>query len=94
MATILETFGANLRAIRTARGLTQRQLSDASGFQQSYLSNLESAKREPTLTCVDRIATALEVPIGKLLKPVKADPEPIPDSENKADERAESSKSS
>ncbi len=74
MATIKEVFAENLRAVRTAKGLTQKGLADASGFTQPYLSGLERSQRDPTLEAAGRIADALGVSILRLLRPVKAEP--------------------
>lgn len=59
---------SNLRRLRTDRGLTQEDLSERSNVHQTYLSGLESAKRNPTVEVLERIAAALRVDVGELFK--------------------------
>jgi predicted transcriptional regulator/DNA-binding XRE family transcriptional regulator len=62
-------FGQRLRHLRTARGLTLRELGDRVGRQPPYLSRLENGKREPALTLIGALAQALDVTPGALLDP-------------------------
>ena len=50
---------AQLLALRKAKGLTQRQLSEKTGIQQSEISRIEAAHANPTLVTVSVIARAL-----------------------------------
>jgi transcriptional regulator with XRE-family HTH domain len=50
---------AQLLALRKAKGLTQRQLSEKTGIQQSEISRIEAAHANPTLVTVSAIAHAL-----------------------------------
>ncbi|MGO1049671.1 helix-turn-helix domain-containing protein [Crossiella sp. CA198] len=54
------SFGERLRALRTARGLTQRDLA-GEGLSSSYLSRLESGQRMPTSKVVEQLAARLGV---------------------------------
>ena len=56
----------NLRTIRKERGMTQGQLSEATGIHKITISKYESGKVDPTLTSAERIATALGVTINDL----------------------------
>lgn len=59
-------FGRRLRELRTARGLSQRDL--ASGVvNPSYISLLESGSRVPTLDVVIQLSQVLDVPTSSLL---------------------------
>lgn len=40
------TFGAHLRALRQARGMSQRELAERVGIDHTYLSKLETGARE------------------------------------------------
>lgn len=64
----LTTFGHRLRHHRRARGLTLGQLATRVGRPGSYLSLLENGKREPRLSLVHSLATALELPVSELLR--------------------------
>jgi transcriptional regulator with XRE-family HTH domain len=61
--------GRNLIRLRAAKGWTQEQLADASGFSQQYLSGLESGKRNPTIVTLYEIAQALGVSHVELVRP-------------------------
>jgi len=60
-------IGHALKVCRSAKHLSLDQLADTAKLSQSYLSMIESGKREPTLSSVEKIAKALEVPIPILL---------------------------
>ncbi len=65
-----QLVGGNVRRVRLAKGLTQEQLAERSGFTQHYLSGLEQGKRNPTIVTLYEIAQALEVDHLELLTPV------------------------
>lgn len=59
--------GMNVERLRRARGMTQEQLAERSGFSQQYISGLENGRRNPTVVTLYEIATALEaVPVELL----------------------------
>jgi transcriptional regulator with XRE-family HTH domain len=62
-------FGQRLRHLRHERGLTLSDLGERVGRQPPYLSRLENGKREPTLSLIGGLATALDVTPGDLLDP-------------------------
>jgi DNA-binding XRE family transcriptional regulator len=51
-----------LRAIRKWRNVTQEKLAEAAGITQGYLSDLEGGRRTASADCVERLASALDVP--------------------------------
>ena len=53
--------GRNFARIRAAKGLTQEQIEERSGFSQQYLSGLERGKRNPTIVTLHELAQALGV---------------------------------
>ena len=61
-------FGQRLRHARRARGLTLADLGARVGRTPSVLSLIENGRREPRLSLVEQIATALDVPVTELLK--------------------------
>jgi XRE family transcriptional regulator, fatty acid utilization regulator len=63
----LVTFGQRLRYLRRARGLTLGELGDRVGRAPSVLSLLENGRREPKLSLIDQLATALSVPVSELV---------------------------
>jgi transcriptional regulator with XRE-family HTH domain len=61
-------FGAKLRALRKARGLTLKQLSQQLHFEShSYLSAIESGKKQPSVSLILAIATLFNVSTDDLL---------------------------
>ena len=57
-----------VRTLRRARGLSQRQLACHMLVPRTYISKIENSKAMPTLSSLQRLATALEAPIGELLQ--------------------------
>jgi transcriptional regulator with XRE-family HTH domain len=54
-------FGAALRSLRTARGLSQEALAHRAGLDRTYVAGIERGERNPSLTNLLRISTALGV---------------------------------
>ncbi len=61
--------GRNVRRIRLAKGLTQEQFADRSGFSQQYLSDLERGRRNPTVVTLFELAEALGTGHAELVIP-------------------------
>ena len=61
-------LGKNLRETRKQLGLTQEEVSQRSGVQAGEISRIEAGKRDPQVSTVERLAKALDVPPGQLLK--------------------------
>jgi transcriptional regulator with XRE-family HTH domain len=57
----------NLRAHRIAAGLSQEELSELSGLDQTYVSYLETRRRNVSLDSVEILAQALSVDPLELL---------------------------
>ena len=58
--------GANVRRLREAKGLSQEELAFDAEMHRTYVSGIERGKRNPTVTVLDRLATALGAPISGL----------------------------
>ena len=56
-----------LKVCRSAKRLSLDTVATDAGFSRSYLSMIESGKREPTLSAMEKIAAALEVPLPIIL---------------------------
>ncbi len=61
-------FGQRLRHIRRARGLTLAELGERVGRAPSALSLLENGRREPKLSLIEALASALAVPADELMR--------------------------
>ncbi len=64
----LVTFGQRLRHLRRVRGYTLADLGQRVGRAPSQLSLLENGRREPKLSLLQALATALAVPVEELLR--------------------------
>ncbi len=61
-------FGATVKELRKHRNWTQAQLAERAGLHRSAVALLEVGLREPSLSIITRIATALGVSPGRLFK--------------------------
>lgn len=69
MSEALRPFATNLRALRKARGWTQERLGrEADGMTQEYVSRLERGRIDPSTRTMDRLAKALGVHTGDLVR--------------------------
>jgi len=57
-----------IRMLRQKSGLSQRQLALRMSVPRTYVSKIENEKAVPTLSSLQRLATALEVGVADLLK--------------------------
>lgn len=64
---IIERLSINLRRLRNAKDWSQEHLAGEAGIHRTYVSDLERGARNPTITVVDKLAKALDVPVGDLL---------------------------
>lgn len=56
-----------LREIRSARHLSQRQLAARLEVPRTYISKIENGRAMPTLSSLQRLATALAVPMSEMV---------------------------
>jgi XRE family aerobic/anaerobic benzoate catabolism transcriptional regulator len=66
-AGLLVVLGRELRRGRAKRGMTRRQLSQASHTSERYLAQIESGTGNPSVTVLRAIAQALDIPAVDLL---------------------------
>jgi transcriptional regulator with XRE-family HTH domain len=62
-----EVFGRRPRELRQKYGLTQQQLSIATGLTEGYISNMERGQKVPSLTTILRLAVALGCKVTELV---------------------------
>ena len=62
----LEARESPVRVLREFRSMTQKELAEAAGISQSYLSEIERGAREGTLSKIKALAKALAVPLTVL----------------------------
>lgn len=64
--TITILFGNRIRTLRKSRGLSQEAFADMSGLDRSYIGGVERGDRNISLNNIQKIATALDLPIEEL----------------------------
>lgn len=65
---VLVRFGARVRELREARGLSQEALGALANLDRTYISGIERGARNLGLKNVAAIAAALKVPLEKLFE--------------------------
>lgn len=61
MESLKAIFGARLRVIRKARGMTLEQLGRAAGIGYKHVAEIERGAKSPSFELVERLCTALAV---------------------------------
>jgi len=66
--TVQDLFITNLKAYRKLRGISQMQLAELCSSSTGYIGEIESGKRFPSVSMIERIAAALEIESWHLFK--------------------------
>jgi transcriptional regulator with XRE-family HTH domain len=66
-----QTFGNVLRTLRKERKVTQVLLAEYTELEPNYISMLERGLRQPTLTTIFKIGTALKIAPSEIVKQVE-----------------------
>lgn len=66
-----KTIGENFARLRKAKGLTQHQVAEASGFTQAYIGWLERGRRNPTAISLWLLAQAVGAMPADLVTPLE-----------------------
>lgn len=61
------TLADNIKTTRNIRNITQNEMADALGVNQTFISQLENGRRVPTLAMTERIADVLDCSVDGLL---------------------------
>ncbi len=62
-------FGVRLKELRSIRGLTQTQISEATGITPPYVSLIERGKANPTLDMMVKLANAVGSEVWTMIQP-------------------------
>lgn len=57
-----------LTKLRESKGWTKAKLASNSGISNTYISELEAGKKQPTIKTIKKLANALEVSIVDLIE--------------------------
>lgn len=64
-----KAFCVNVKARRLQLGLTQKEVADKLGIATSQYTQIEGGRNVPTLTIVEKVADALDLPAALLVVP-------------------------
>lgn len=67
---ICRRMGLRIKELRMDRGYTQEGLANEIGMTQSYLAEIESGKRNVSLSNIARIAQGLHISLSELFEGV------------------------
>lgn len=68
ISPIQKKLGQRIKERRLELKMTQAKLADKTGLDRTYISGLESGRRNPALRNLNRLATALKISIDQLMK--------------------------
>jgi transcriptional regulator with XRE-family HTH domain len=57
----------NVKRLRREKAISQEELAERSGLHRTYISGIERAVRNPTLTVMDKLAAGLGVALASLV---------------------------
>ena len=66
-----QRFGANVRRLRQAKGLSQEGLAQMAGIHRTYIGAVERGERNVSIDNMERIAAAVGASIADLLSGTK-----------------------
>jgi transcriptional regulator with XRE-family HTH domain len=67
MSDISLKFGKRVKEIRLKKDMSQAELAKILGVHPTYISGIERGVRNMALKNIERLANALNVPIGELI---------------------------
>ena len=67
MESLGAAVGVAIRNRRKAIGFSQEQLGEIAGLDRTYISGVERGVRNPTISSLGRIATALQCDLSSIL---------------------------
>lgn len=68
MSEIAKIIGQRVRNYRTEKGLSQEKLAEMSGCHPTYIGQVECGEKNATLESIEKIASAMNIPLSKLFE--------------------------
>lgn len=68
MSTIALQVGQRIRNYRIQAGLSQEKLAELASYHPTYIGQLERGEKNATLESIERVASALNVPLSRLFE--------------------------
>lgn len=66
----LQSLANNIKARRNELKISQEQLADKCGFDRTYISLLERAKRNPSFLNLKKLSSGLDISLMDLFKDI------------------------
>lgn len=66
-ALLLQAFGAALKERRSELGLTQEDVAGVAEIDRPYITLIESARKQPTISVLWRLAAAIDLTPGEFV---------------------------
>jgi transcriptional regulator with XRE-family HTH domain len=67
---LLRALGRQIKAARKARGVTQERLAELCGYDPTYISLLETGRRNPPFLTICKLADELDCPLKRLFEEI------------------------
>ncbi|SHH95835.1 helix-turn-helix domain-containing protein [Ferrimonas marina] len=67
-SNVCHEFGARIKQLRQAKGLSQEQLADIAELDRTYISGIERGIRNVGLVNIDKLANALQITLAELFR--------------------------
>ena len=67
-----EAFGAELTDLRTSHHWSQQKLADITGYDESYIRQMERGTKSATLRTLSDLAYAFSLPVSVLIRRAEA----------------------
>jgi len=61
-------LGERIKETRKSKGLSQEELAHKAGYYRTYVGHIETAKYSPSTHTIWRLAKAMDIDLGELLK--------------------------
>lgn len=68
---LVNAFAAALRGARQDAGMTQEDLADRAEVSVRFISQLETGKRQPSLSALEAVCRGLGIPMSVLISAVE-----------------------
>jgi transcriptional regulator with XRE-family HTH domain len=75
---LLSAIGDTLRAERTERGLTLKQVAEGAHVSVSYLAEIERGEKDPSSKVLENVARSLDMEVSDLLVRIASALRPAP----------------
>ncbi|MBS2001481.1 MAG: helix-turn-helix transcriptional regulator [Cyanobacteria bacterium SZAS LIN-5] len=65
--SLVRALGLAIQERRLKLNLSQKELAEEAGVDRAYISNIEQAKRNPSLSAMRNLATGLRTKLSRLI---------------------------